>query len=161
MFPPALHLRRCGADALEPAQETCVLPWRDASCEEINEHLARLATAEAGRLHVELAALLEVSSEQVFGGDATARASTLRWLASPRSLGQLAVLAHLLNRGMVVCTNVTGTEWEAEILQCREPLPGLDNSQPPAQDDEDLHHFEEELEALSIVPLPQSLIDEL
>lgn len=118
-----------------------------------------MAGATVERLHVQLAAMLEVSSEQTFGGDAAARASVLRWLASPRPLGQLHMLMHLLNRGLVVCTNLTGNEWEAEVLQCQ-----IHHSNRPAvsdsvQGEDDLGNFEAELAALNIDPLPRAVAD--
>ena len=139
-----------------------VLPWSDASCEEIDAHLTRLAESHVERLHVRLGALLEVAPEHVFGGDSAGRAATLRWLATSRPLGQLQTLAHLLNRGLVVCTSCTGNDWEAEVLDWNaSDVSRVESSDVVEALDGDLKSFEDELAALSVEALPQTLIDAL
>ena len=129
-----------------------LLPWSVATDAEIDAHLECVGRMHVHALHIKLATLLEVASETCFGGDREARASTLRWLSSPRPVHQLHALVALLNRGLIICTNSSGEDCEAEFLEWSPdelhslvaPVPQTTKSDWPH-----LQSFEAELAALT------------
>ena len=88
----------------------------------IDSYLGKICTEKIHMMHRDLACMVQLMPADRFDKIKYGlKAGLLRWLQTPRSIGELSGLLVLMNRGLIVCTGSsegdTDDVWDGEIIK--------------------------------------------